>query len=80
MTQASLDLYSFVYAAARGICDDQDSVVVEIVESYPRNTACIIYCKASDLKFVHARLKEIRTIAISIAQRHHVISSVLVEE
>ena len=76
---ASSDLYAFVFNAVRGICDDRDRVHVAILESPPRMTTLLIHCASKDAKFVQARLREIKIIAIAIGQRHKVIANVMLD-
>jgi hypothetical protein len=80
MKDASHDLYAFTFHALRGICNHAEKIHIEVIETPPRTTSLILDCAAEDRKFVYARLRELKIIAISIAQRHHSIVNILIDD
>lgn len=81
MTAASKDLYAFVHAAVWGICDFQNEVHIEVLEVLPRTVSLTVYCNPRDLKFVYAKAKHLKVIAIAIAQRHkHLVNLMIHDE
>lgn len=80
MTAAAQDLYYFVHSAVKGICDNQEKVIVEVMESFPRNVTLIVRCDPNDYKFFYAKQREIKIIAIAIAKRGKKIFNLILDE
>lgn len=80
MKDASHDLYAFTYHALRGICNHANKIHITVMEAPPRTTTLFLDCAEEDRKFVYARLREIKIIAISIAQRHRSIVNILIDD
>lgn len=80
MSAASKDLYAFLHAAIWGICDYQDEVQIEVCETPPKTVTLTVHCNPKDLKFVYAKAKHLKVIAIAIAQRHKSVVNILVAD
>jgi hypothetical protein len=79
MTKAAHDLYAFIYGAIYGLCNHQNKISIEVEESGEYITL-FIYCDKRDTKFISPKIREIKCIAIGIAQKNKRFVRISLEE